>query len=514
MGRNDLAASPSLSVMTPSPSRTGDVGAIQRRRRQAPLEQVSSRAPRLDRAAGDEAYLPAAVAIIETPPGRFQTFVACGVCALLAVAIGASFFVQLSVTAVASGKIQAVGQTKVVQPVETGVVSAIRVHEGDRVRAGSILVELDATAATASRATIAQNLAIQRARISRRRAEISASQAETVVIDPPVSWDEDISDDIRQRESSMSHADLSKLAASLDALKAERDVKLASSKSFLARIDAEKNLISVTSERAGIHENLAGQGIESRVQVLEALEPLRAQQAVLATLQGDWAEAEAAVSVLDTELAKVRESFVAEQTRAIAESEEQKDELSQELKKADRSVSSLSLRAPIDGIVHASTVTTVGQTLSKGQQAMQIVPESAAIEVVAYVLNSDIGFVREGQLAQVKIDTFPYSRYGTVRGVVSRVASDAITGADALRDQKNPSIPATGGIDSNTLAAQQTSDLVFPVTISLDLYTIEVAGATTRLTPGMTVVAEIGTAKQSVIEYILYPLSRAVPSAR
>jgi hemolysin D len=376
-----------------------------------------------------------------------------------------------------------------------------------------VLVELDATAAVASRATIAEDLSIQRAHIARRRAEIIASQSETVVIDPRISWDEDISDDIRQRETSISHADLLKLAAALDALNAERDVKLASSKAFLARIDAEKNLISVSSQRVAIHEGLARQGIESRVQVLEALEPLRAQQAVLATLQGDWAEAEATVSVVDAELVKIREAFVAEQTRAIAESEQQRDQLVQQLKKAELSVESLSLRAPIAGIVHTSTVTTVGQTLGKGQQVLQIVPENAPIEVVAYVLNSDIGFVREGQIAEVKIDTFPYTRYGTIRGVVSRVASDAITGADALRDQKNSSDPATGGIASNTSAAQQTSDLVFPVTISLDRATIDVAGVSTPLTPGMSVVAEIETSKQPVIAYILYPLSRGVPEA-
>ena len=128
------------------------------------------------------------------------------------------------------------------------------------------------------------------------------------------------------------------------------------------------------------------------------------------------------------------------------------------------------------------------------------------------MLNTDIGFVREGQPATIKIDTFPYTRYGTIAGKVTRVAADAVSGAEAIRQQKDAASPALQGTASDTNAAQATGDLVFPVTIALSRSTIEVGGKATPLTAsGMSVVVEIATGEHRAISYIMYPLVRGVP---
>jgi hemolysin D len=149
--------------------------------------------------------------------------------------------------------------------------------------------------------------------------------------------------------------------------------------------------------------------------------------------------------------------------------------------------------------------------VTPGQQIFQIVPEGAPLEVQAYVLNTDIGFVSEGAPAIVKIDTFPYTRYGTIEGKVMRIARDAIPGSDALAQQKNGSAPPVSGALSDTTATQKTHDLVFPVTLSLAKKELEANGRAYSLTAGMSVVAEIVTGKQRIIGYVMYPLVRAAP---
>jgi hemolysin D len=301
------------------------------------------------------------------------------------------------------------------------------------------------------------------------------------------------------------------LAAAILDLQSQRKVKEAARDSASASIASETSLIAATTERVGMRQQLEVKGWDSRARVLEAMEPLKEQQVALATFQGDLADANASLPVIDSQIAKTREAFVSVNVEKTAAAERQIDDLTQQLTKADEVVSNMILRAPIAGFVHASAVTTLGQVVKPGALLMQIVPEGAPIEIVAYVLNSDIGFVREGQPAVIKIDTFPYTRYGTIAGTVTKVAADAITGAEAIRQQKNAASPASRGTASDTNAAQQTDDLVFSVVVAPAVSTIDVEGKKVALSPGMSVVAEIETGKHRALSYIMYPLVRGAP---
>ena len=115
----------------------------------------------------------------------------------------------------------------------------------------------------------------------------------------------------------------------------------------------------------------------------------------------------------------------------------------------------MTLTAPVAGTIQASTVTTLGQIVDAGQELMHIVPEGTPLEIEAYVLNRDAGFVAVGQEAVVKVDAFPYTRYGTMGGKVARLAEDAIPGAEAQQNLRDPS-QAPSGTLALTSAAQQT----------------------------------------------------------
>jgi hemolysin D len=484
---------------------------IRRRSRQPITDLTQLTDPKPGRVHEDRDFLPAALEVIETPlpfSAQLRVYLLCGT---LIVALAASFAFSMTTFAIAPGKIVAAGQTKVVEPLETGQISVLHVKDGDIVKQGDVVLELDPTVAIAARTVVVNKLVSARAESARRRAEIAGARTDPLTIDPAVAWDADIPQDVRTRELAVLRADLSQLSATIADLAFRRALKETTEKSLIANIDSEKSLIEATTEKLGMHQKLETKGWDSHARILQALEPLKEQQVALVSLQGDYADAVAAIQVIESRIALERESFVNADVQKLAALGRQIDDLTQQLTKANRTVAAMTLHSPVSGKVSGSVATTVGQVVKPGEQIFQIVPEGAPLEIEAYVLNTDIGFVRVGAPVTVKIDTFPYTRYGTIEGKVTLVASDAISGSEALDQQKNGSVPPVSGALSLTTAAQKTSDLVFPVTVSIAKTGLEVGGRAYSLTAGMSVVAEIETGKQRVIGYIMYPLVRGAP---
>lgn len=140
----------------------------------------------------------------------------------------------------------------------------------------------------------------------------------------------------------------------------------------------------------------------------------------------------------------------------------------------------MKLAAPVDGTVQQLAVHTVGGVVTPAQALMIVVPRDDPLEIEAFIENKDIGFVHPGQTAQVKVETFPYTKHGTVPAKVVHVSTDAI------QDEKR--------------------GLVFAARLALGRSTIPVNGSPVNLSPGMAVTAEIQTDRRRVIEYFLSPL--------
>jgi hemolysin D len=469
---------------------------------------------RPDRAQADREFLPAALSLIETPVSPIRVAFIYTFCAMLAILLAWSYFGYLDVYAVAPGKIQAIGRTKVVQPLTAGQVMTILAKDGDRVKVGDILVQLDLTEAQASYKAVESLLASQRGQFLRRKAEDEAGRVDTINVNPPVSWTDEIPEQVRKREEQALAADLTKLAASLANLQAQRRLKISQRDKYVASISVETAQIAVISERASMYEALWKDGWASRAQYLTLLQSVLQAKSVLTTLQGNLAEAEAAILVLDEQIIQARGSFAASNIDALTLVDRQIDATAQDLIKASEKLKDMTLRAPIAGTVQASAVTTIGQVVTAGQQLMQVVPEGTPLEIEAYILNTDIGFVAVGQEATIKVDTFPYSRYGTIKGTVEKLANDAIPGIQGKQQQNNASQPPSlNGALSITTAAQSNQDLVFPVIIRPSQTSMNIDGRMVPLSSGMTVTVEIKTERRRAIDYILSPLIDVVSTA-
>ena len=140
----------------------------------------------------------------------------------------------------------------------------------------------------------------------------------------------------------------------------------------------------------------------------------------------------------------------------------------------------MTLTAPVTGTVQQLAIHTVGGVVTEAQALMAIVPDDETIEVEVMVENKDIGFVKPGQVAVVKLETFPYTRYGYLEGVVDHVSYDAV------QDEQR--------------------GLIFPARVRLNKTHFMIDDTRVNLTSGMSVTAEIKIGKRRVIDYFLSPL--------
>jgi hemolysin D len=169
------------------------------------------------------------------------------------------------------------------------------------------------------------------------------------------------------------------------------------------------------------------------------------------------------------------------------------------------------LKAPVSGVVQQLAVTTVGQVVSSGQALMTIVPPDAPLEIEAMILNKDIGFVRIGQPAIVKVEAFPFTRYGTIDGTVTKISADAVD----MRNAPNLSEAAATVRPQGTSSSSpgNGSEMAFPATVAFARRSIDLDGKTVNLSPGMTVTVEIQTGRRRIIDYVLSPLREMVSQA-
>jgi hemolysin D len=470
----------------------------------------AARAPRLT--ATDREFLPAAIEILVTPPSPVARSLLLAICALFVSALAWSYFGWIDIHAVAQGKIQPSGRSKVVQPLEAGRVVGINVENGSRVNAGDVLLELDPTETSADREAQASDLGAARAEAARRKAAIAAALTETFA-PQPMKFTDDIEQSIRQREANVMIADLAQLRSSVMSLKAQLAEKLATKERLISTISARQKLIALAKERVSMREQIDAKGAGSRALTIEALQQLENYVTTDAGDRGQLLETDASVHSLTRKMEETVSQFIADQTQKLAEIERKRDRTEQELIKAQSKTDRTQLKSPIDGTVQQLSITTVGQVVTSGQSLLTVVPLEGPIEVEAMIANKDIGFVEPGQPAIVKIEAFPFTRYGTVDATVSKVSRDAVDERDAtnLSDAATVTKPQPGA--STAQQQSRTQNLVFPAALQLAQRSLLIDGKEVPLTPGMAVIVEIKTGSRRAIDFVLSPLREVTVQA-
>jgi len=267
----------------------------------------------------DREFLPAAVEIVETPPSPAKTAMMFTICAFAAAVLAWCWFGRIDIYATARGKIEPAGHAKVVQPLDSGKVAAIKVQEGQSVREGDVILVLDASEAEAEIAADAQARNAKLAEALRREAALSAVARNSLAIPPAVAWPGDVPQATRIREEDVLSGDLHELSATLANLASQKLEKAAAVKELEASIAAENRVIETLNERVAMRQVLIDKSVGTRTSLLDAVQVLRQEQSQIAGDIGKRDQALAAVASLNTERARTVEAFVADNTRKMAE---------------------------------------------------------------------------------------------------------------------------------------------------------------------------------------------------
>jgi len=445
------------------------------------------------------AFLPAALEIVETPPSPLGRTIGLSIISIFAAALIWACIGTVDIVAIAPGKIIPSGRTKTIQPFETGVVRAIQVHDGQSVKAGDSLVELDTTTVDAELGHLRNDLMAARLDIARLRAAIANRGDPIAAFAPPG----DAPADLLQMYRGFLISQNSEQKAKLATIDGQLAQKAAERETIQASVDKLRSTIVPLQQRVEIREQLFQKELGSKVTYLTELQDLVGQRQDILVQQKRGTETNAAVTALMETRAKAEAEYERTLFDDLTKAQQKEAGINRDVLKAEQRRSLQRLTAPVDGIVQQLAIHTIGGVVSPAQTLMLVVPGESRLEIEAMISNRDIGFVSAGQEAAVKIDTFNFTRYGLLRGTILSVSQDAIT-RDKVPDNANGK---TSGAESDS-SEPRGQELLYSARISLDRTQLAIEDKQVNLSPGMAVTAEVKTGRRRIISYLLSPLAR------
>lgn len=414
---------------------------------------------------------------------------------VLALIVWAAFG-QLDIIAGAEGKLAPQTLVKIVQPAEAGVVKQLLVEEGDSVKTGQVLARLDPTLASADKAGIASDLHIQHMQARRIAAELADQPMLPKAGDDPALYAQvqsqyaahkrAFTDSLDQEKALLTKAEHERKSATeiLNKLEQTLPTYKRSAEAF-ARLEKE-----------GFMGGLAA--ADKQREAVEKAKDLDAQQSTVAALN-------ATIAAQQKKISQLQSTYKSELQKELADIKAKIAQLQPNLDKTLYKEGLMELRAPQDGIIKDLATTTVGAVVQPGTVVLTLVPQGEQLYADVNIKNEDVGFVRVGQGAQIKLAAYPFQKYGMLTGKVIHVSADA-----SESNKANTADKTNSGNDSNPAAG----GLTYKARVQLDSQILQSPqGNRLQLTPGMQIVAEINQGKRTVLEYLLSPVQKAINEA-
>lgn len=431
----------------------------------------------------ETAFLPAALEIVERPVSPTARWTARTLLLLLVLICLWLVFGKVDVVASASGRLVPADNVKLIQSAQGGVVRAIHVRDGQQVRAGQVLIELDPTVSAAEVAQARQALQTAELNAARARAILAALDGHGLQFASPPG----VSAEIAANHLALARARLAEIEAGSSGASSNRDAAQAARNEALIDAARLNETLPLLDEQIAANETLLARGYVSRLRVIEMrrqrLSAARDRDRALETARRATAQLAAAGSAGTQGRSEARGRILTELATAEADAGVRREELNKALQRSR----SQQLRAPVDGAVAQLVAHTIGGVIEPTRPIMVVVPANAPLVMEARLLNRDAGFVSVGQSVAVKVEAFPFTRFGTAAGRVESISSDAIE--------------------------DQRLGLVYVARVRLNEGVINRGDQVVRLAPGMAATADIRTGQRSLLHYLWDPISSSIESS-
>ncbi|HYF90019.1 HlyD family type I secretion periplasmic adaptor subunit [Azospirillum sp.] len=406
---------------------------------------------------------------------------AVGIAAFLA-ALGWASVAELNISSSAPGDVVPLAYNQSVQHFEGGIVRDILVQEGESVKAGQVVVELDQTKTRADLEELRLRLGSLSADIARLDAEVARRDT----IDFPDRLTRERPNLVAQTRD-LFRARRDRLASDLDIQRqdiVQREQQMAAVRARIAGSQVAQGLIR---EQLSISESLLKREITNRMKHLELLRDDARITGAIAEDRATLAQAEAALAESRSKLVWIGRKYEEESRNALDEARRNHDELSQRLTRYQDSLDRSSLRAPMDGIVKTLAVSTKGAVVKAGETVVELVPRDGKLVVDARLPVQDIGYVRAEQPVVVTLAGSDASRFGHIEGRVRTISPDTL-------------------LDANKQS-------YYKVRVELPVTRFDYGGKTYELFPGVRVTCSILTGRRTILDYVFSPVLNGLQHA-
>ena len=428
-------------------------------------------------------FLPAALEVIErpvSPTARATTWVL-----LVGLVITAAWLIfgRVDVVASAPGTVIPTGSVKLVQSADPGVVRAIHVREGDRVVQDQPLVDLDPTLTGADLAQAQKALTAAELDVARNAAIANALAGKGLHFTAPAGTDPAVA----ETQVRLITAQLAEVDATAAGLESARRSALAEAQAASAQMAKLAETVPILDRQLAAMRRLDAKGYAPGLRLLDLERQRRAESGdrdiAIAQQQRGLSDARKLGSQASQAREQARRTALADLAKAQAEVILRREEVT----KASQRSRFQQLKAPTTGTVQQLAVHTVGGVVEPAKPLMVIVPEHGGLLVEARLLNRDAGFVRRGQAVAVKLEAYPFTRYGAVPGTITSISRDAV--------------------------ADEKLGPFYVVRVALSRNFIMVDGRQVPLSAGLVATADIKTGTRRIISYLLSPLQSSIAQA-
>lgn len=428
-------------------------------------------------------FLPAAMEIIETPVSPTGRITAWVLMIGLLVTILWLTFGRIDVVASAPGKLIPIDSVKLIQPADPGVVRAILVRDGQRVKAGQALVQLDPTVSTAENTQAAKALESSLLDAARARAVLAGLDGRGLAFVAPPGTPADVG----ATQIALARAELADVQAIASGSVAKRDAAISARGEAQIQTAKLNETLPLLDEQIAANEEMLAKGYVSKLKVIEMrrqrLSTARDRDAAIMTARKAESEMSAAQSEITQATSEARTRILGDLAKAESDARQRREELA----KAAQKSSLQTLVSPVDGVIAQLAVHTIGGVVEAAKPIMIVVPAGGLLVAEVKIPNRDIGFIRAGQYAAIKLDAFPFTRYGALRGKVESIGSDAV--------------------DDEKLG------LYYPARITIDTVQPGLRASGVKAAVGMQVTADVRTGRRSILSYLLSPIDEASQEA-